>query len=52
MLNTFCGGGTFEVDLFYYYRPSFIDDQFKSVNVSVKRNLAFGVLLLLQRTQV
>lgn len=27
MLNTFCGGGTFEVDLFYYYRPSFIDDQ-------------------------
>lgn len=27
MLNTFCEGGTFEVHLFYYYRPSFIDDQ-------------------------
>lgn len=27
MLTTFCEGGTFEVHLFYYYRPSFIDDQ-------------------------
>lgn len=27
MLNTFYEGGTFEVHLFYYYRPSFIDYQ-------------------------
>lgn len=37
MLKKFYEGGTFEVHLFYYYRPSFIDYQglyiYKCINI-------------------
>lgn len=36
MLNTFYEGGPFEVHLFYYYRPSFIDQglyRYKYINI-------------------
>lgn len=39
MLNTFCGGGTFEVDLFYYYRPSFIDDQGLYIYINIHKDV-------------
>lgn len=39
MLNTFCEGGTFEVHLFYYYRPSFIDDQGLYIYMNININI-------------